>query len=191
MIRFAAGFTSALALCGLVLIFNRIQSESIILEKERKDRKRRFDSLCRALDLSSQKLQSEHLRAMVAICYSEQLIFEVIEPRLLRFLGYVGDVKMPENVYDLLPSSMEQYHRQWVSKAVRDGQLPERLRHPLRSVNVRHASGHYIQMDLIIENVPGTSNAVFQLIFASLDTSAAYQLQTLCAQDQVRCETSP
>jgi hypothetical protein len=151
-------------------------------------RKKKFDSLCRALSLPGDNSEETDVkRAMIALCHGENLVFEQIDPKLLRFLGYVGDCTMPTTAYDLLPPSMEQHHRQWVAKSIKFRQLPDRLSHPLRSVDVKHASGHYMRMDLIIEWVPDAREPVFQLVFASVDPSSVYQLQTLSTGEQVQC----
>ena len=182
MKEFVAGFAAAVALCSSAWVLRRSLGAKGALKRERQVREERFDSLCRSLELSG---ENSERRAMAAICRGEQLAFEHVEPKLLRFLGFVGDARMPSTAYDLLPPSMEPHHRLWVAKAIRDKVLPERLGHPLRSVDVRHASGHYMRMDLIIERVPDASEPVFQLVFASVDPSAIYQLQTLSTGEQV------
>ena len=187
MREFAAGFACAVIICGGAWLFRQLMNAQDAIYKERMIRKRRFKSLCRALALPGDQSENDVKRAMVALCHGEQLIFEQIDPKLLRFLGYIGESKIPLTAYELLPPSMEQHHRQWVARSLQSGQLPARLSHPLRSVDVRHASGHYIRMDLIIEWVTDASEPVFQLVFASVDPSSVYQLQTLSTGEQVPC----
>ena len=106
-------------------------------------------------------------RAMIAVAVGEELSLELIEPRLIRYLGFSDDDPPPKTVYDLLPQSMAPHHRMWVASAIRAQCLPSRLRHPLRNVEVRHASGFYIPMDLNIEWAQeDTKLPTFHLVFA-------------------------
>jgi hypothetical protein len=103
---------------------------------------------------------------MIAVAVGEDLTFDFIEPKLIKFLGYKETDTLPESIYDLLPSSMIAHHRLWVASAIRMRCLPSRLQHPLRSVEVRHASGFYINMDLNIEWPPDMETPIFELVFA-------------------------
>ena len=105
---------------------------------------------------------------MVAIVVGEELTFESIEQKLLDYLGYKENAARPNTIYDLIPTNMAPHHRLWVAKAIRARSLPARLQHPLRSVEVRHASGFYVQMNLKIEFERALDSVVptFQLVFA-------------------------
>ena len=103
---------------------------------------------------------------MVAVAVGEELRLESIEPKLLRYLGYNYNEIQPKTIYDLIPASMAQQHRLWVASAIRARKLPSRLQHPLRSVEVRHASGFYIRMDVNIEWSLDSVEPSFQLVFA-------------------------
>ena len=107
-----------------------------------------------------------HWSLSVPVAVGENLHFEFIEPKLVRYLGYSTEGITPKSVYDLLPVSMAPHHRLWVASAIRATCLPARLKHPLRSVEVRHASGFYVHMNLNIEWAPNSSQPTFELVFA-------------------------
>ncbi len=66
-----------------------------------------YNALSKALDIAFEMSGvSGHGRAMFAIACGEELLFEFIEPSLLRFFGYGIDDNPPKSVYDLLPQGM-------------------------------------------------------------------------------------
>jgi hypothetical protein len=128
---------------------------------------------------------------MVAVAEGDDLIFEHIEPRLLHFLGYSQLDQTPLSAYDFLPPSMAQPHRQWVRNSVRAGRLPERLSHPLRSVEIKHACGFYVEMDLNIEWITDSTELAFHLVFIPILRPPETLTQNAPAIQQVQFSQMP
>jgi hypothetical protein len=167
---FMAGVTTAAASFGLAwAMYPQRDKEKLLLNRRSKDRLHRYSSLSRTLDVAvemSDACQGND-RAMIAVAVGEELVLDLIEPKLLKFLGFSDDDSPPKTVYDLLPPSMAPHHRIWVASAIRAQSLPSRLNHPLRNVEVRHASGFYLPMDLNIEWAQETNMLpTFHLVFA-------------------------
>jgi hypothetical protein len=164
---FLAGAVAASSIIGMLILHEKRKKSKLLADKGKND-SQRFQSLTRTLDLAVQ--MSENCvgcdRAMIAIAVGEDLYFQYFEPKLLRFLGFADSDPQPRTVYDLLPSSMAPHHRIWVASALRANRLPSRLQHPLRSVEVRRASGYFVQMDLKIDWVQGSEPPTFELVFA-------------------------
>ena len=167
-VTFFAGFAAATAVIGFILSYREKRSKNSRKDRKARKRSKRFLALSRTLDLAVEMSESckGQDRAMVAVAVGEDLTLESIEPKLLRFLGYKGKDAHPETIYDLLPPSMASHHRIWVANAIRSKHLPARLQHPLRSVEVRHASGFYVHMDLNIEWAMDCDEPRFELVFA-------------------------
>jgi hypothetical protein len=165
MKSFAAGFAAAAAAFGVAYAMDRFSSRKIKNKHVLQTRRERFNSVTRTLDLALGESSSPETRVMVAIAVGEDLILEHIEPRLLNYLGYSHLDRTLLSVYDFLPPGMVKHHKQWVRNSIRARQLPDRLSHPLRSVEIRHASGFYVQMDLNIEWVSESAEPVFNLVF--------------------------
>jgi acetylglutamate synthase len=122
---------------------------------------------------------------MVAVAVGEDLVLDLIEPKLIKYLGFSDDDSPPKTVYDLLPPSMAPHHRLWVASAIRSQRLPTRLNHPLRNVEVRHASGFYVPMDLNIEWAQETNKLpTFHLVFAPC--SQQQQIENVANAKDVR-----
>lgn len=153
---------------GLFLALRERQDRIPRLSRKMRKRSHSFRSLCRTLDLAVEmsgpcRGQS---RAMIAVAVGEDLTLDFIEPKLMQFLGYKDGEPPPITIYDLIQPSMTPHHRLWVAATIRMRCLPSRLQHPLRSVEVRHASGFYINMDVNIEWDHGSETPTFQLVFA-------------------------
>ena len=163
---FLAGFAAATAAVGFSIAFRERQSRRSRATRKIHERSLRFESLARTLDLAVEMTGAGQKRAMVAVVVGEELELEFVEPKLLDFLGYKHTEGIPKTVYDLIPSSMAPHHRLWVSNAIRASRLPDRLNHTLHNVEVRHASGFYVLMNLNIEWATDSPEPTFQLVFA-------------------------
>jgi hypothetical protein len=102
--------------------------------------------------------------AMIAIVQGEDLDLIYCEEKLLVSLGY-SETNKPTSIYDWLNPSLIAHHRRWVEDTIRSNKLPERLLHPLRSVEVKHRCGFYVRMDLVVQWMEDTEIPTFKLFF--------------------------
>jgi hypothetical protein len=179
------GLTCSAALSILWILesrSNKKKSHSRRLAKEAL----RYNTLSKTLDIAVEMSGvSGQGRAMFAITYGEELLFEFIEPALLSFLGYIIDDDQPRSVYDLLPQGMASHHRFWVASAIRQGCLPPRLQHPLRKVEIRHASGFFMCMDLKISLIQDCIEPSFELIFAPCKEDTQSMVKDIRVGEQI------
>jgi hypothetical protein len=170
-VAFAAGFATAAATCGAVWLANRRSSRRSQIKCDRKNRSERFSSITRALSMTD----TDTTRTMVAIAEGESLEIVHIEEQLLECLGYTR-ADSPRTVYDLMPRSMAPHHLRWVNQVIQANELPARLKHPLRNIDVRHRGGFFLQMDVLIDWMTEAERPCFQLAFVSRGSCAERQL---------------
>jgi hypothetical protein len=164
---FFIGASSSAAAISLLWFLKSRSDQNKRASRKLAKQARRYKALSKTLDIAVEMSgDSGHGRAMFAITQGEELLFEFIEPALLTYFGFGGDEEPPRSVYDLLPQGMASHHRFWVASAVRQNSLPPRLLHPLRKVEIRHASGFYICMDLKISQIQDRKQPSFELVFA-------------------------
>ena len=165
---FFAGVVSTTTVFATILIFQKRKEWKTRMQEKVWKRVKSIRSLSRTLDLAVEMSGSCRgaERPMVAIAVGQELLLDFVEPKLMKYLGYSNSDIPPRTIYDLLPPCMAPHHRLWVAKAIKANCLPERLQHPLRCVEIRHASGFYIHMDLNIEWAADCTQPTFDLVFA-------------------------
>jgi hypothetical protein len=161
------GASTCAAAFSMMLILKSRFDKKIRNSRKLTKQAHHYSAMSKTLDIALEMSGvTGQVRAMFAVTCGEELLFEFIEPALLEVLGYSIDDDPPLSVYDLLPQGMASHHRLWVASAIRQRSLPPRLQHPLRKVEIRHASGFFICMDLRISWILDCIRPSFELVFA-------------------------
>jgi hypothetical protein len=181
---FLLGASSSAAAIGVIWILKSRSDQKFRASRQLDKQALRYKALSKTLDIAAE-MSGETCRAMFAITQGEDLLFEFIEPALLNYLGYAADEEPPRSVYDLLPQAMASHHHNWVASAIQQRCLPTRLQHPLRKVEIRHASGFYICMDLNISWIQDCKKPSFELLFASCRDDKISMIKDIRVGDQI------